>query len=169
MDLGSGFVIIRQFLNKIELQKCKEILLDLYHSKKLKYEADNSHYKESHGGDHDYFESLLKTKWQMIQNLVSFQVKPENSYARIYRNGGILKPHKDRTPLDITASISLGGNLVDEWPICLIDLNGVTRCEKVYEGDAIVFLGNRMTHWRDELVCRNDEYTLKLFLHWVRT
>jgi alkylated DNA repair dioxygenase AlkB len=168
MDLGSGFVIIRQFLSQEELQKSKSILLDLYHSKNLTYEANNSHYKESFGGDHDYFENLVKLKWKQIQNLVSFKVKPENSYARIYRNGGVLKAHVDRKPLDITASVSLGGNLDDEWPICLIDLNGVTRCEKIYEGDAIVFLGNRMTHWREQLVCRPDQYTLKLFLHWVR-
>jgi alkylated DNA repair dioxygenase AlkB len=169
MDLGSGFVIIRNFLTTQELEKCKTILLQMYHGRKLKYEADMPHYKESFGGDHDYYEGLLKTKLQLIQKLVSFPVKSENSYARIYRNGGVLKPHVDRPPLDITCSISLGGNLDEEWPICLIDLQGQTRCERIVEGDAIIFLGNRMQHWREELKCRPDQYTLKLFLHWVRS
>lgn len=168
MDLGSGFVIIRNFLTPKELEKCKSLLLNMYHAGKLKYEADNSHYAESYGGDCDYFESLLNTKWAQVQNLVTFPIKPENSYGRIYRNGGTLARHVDRPPLDITCSISIGGNLDVEWPICLIDLNGVTRCERIVEGDAIIFLGNRMEHWRERLSCRNDQYTLKLFLHWVR-
>jgi alkylated DNA repair dioxygenase AlkB len=168
MDKHSGLVIVKKFLNNFQVEKCNEIIMKKYGKGLLHYEKDGVYYGESFGGSDEFFDNLLQEKLSHVQSLVSFPIKPECSYARIYKNGGKLEPHVDRPPLDITASISLKTNLSEEWPIFIEDLNGNVRSEKILEGDAIIFLGNKMKHWREPLICENNQFTTKLFLHWIK-
>lgn len=168
MDKNLGFVIVKNFLDRFQIEKCHDIIMEKHEKGLLQYEKGDNHYGESYGGTDLFFDNLLQEKLIEIQNLVSFPIKPECSYSRIYRNGGKLEPHVDRPTLDITASISLKTNLDDEWPICIEDLSGNIRCVKIFEGDAIIFLGNKMKHWRHPLICKSHQYTTKLFLHWVK-
>lgn len=105
----------------------------------------------------------------------------ENTFTRIYQNGNDLKIHTDRPGLDITLSVCLYTNLDWDWPIFVstrqVDglWNSVIDPEeykKDYEifytpvGSGVACLGTKSPHWRDPLVCKNDQYMIQTFYHW---
>lgn len=160
---------MREFLHSFEVEKCRKYIFYLKDSDTLDIDGVNPCESKTYGANHYYFERFLQSKLQTIQDCLSFEVKPRKSLGRIYFNGGNLKNQVDRESLDVTAIISLGGTIDDEWPISFTDLHGKTHCVQIEKGDALVFLGNKMPHWRDTLECREDQNTLKLFLHWRKT
>jgi len=111
-------------------------------------------------------------------------IKFENTFSRIYQNGNDLKIHTDRPGLDITLSACLYTNLDQDWPIYVsndtvdgiwdnvVDPDIYKRDYKVYStpvGTGVACLGTRSPHWRDTLVCRNDQYVVQVFYHWSFT
>jgi len=165
-----GFILVKSFLTPYECFNVSKILCDKYKNSTLFYEGNDSHYKNSFGGNCDYFEQLLNSKTEFVKNLTGmYNLTKENSYGRIYFNGGKLLPHVDRQGLDITASISIDGNLDSEWELHLEDLQKNVHSVQIKPGDAIVFYGTRCKHWRNELHCESTQWTSKLFLHWSIT
>jgi hypothetical protein len=84
------------------------------------------------------------------------------SYARIYKNGDILKRHKDRPSCEISTTLNLGGDL---WPI-FIDGTGsnnvIDEHKNIHKpnapkgtkitldvGDMLVYSGCELEHWRE--------------------
>jgi hypothetical protein len=52
----------------------------------------------------------------LFENITNLKLNPNYSYARIYKNGDVLRRHKDRFSCEISTTINLGG---DDWPIYL--------------------------------------------------
>ena len=59
-------------------------------------------------------ETLLLRVKPVMEDLTKLKLTETYSYARIYKNGDILKKHKDRPSCEISTTMNLGG---DEWPI----------------------------------------------------
>ena len=59
-------------------------------------------------------ETLLMKVLPTMQQETGLQLIPTYSYARIYKQGDILKRHKDRPSCEISTTIHLGGH---PWPI----------------------------------------------------
>jgi hypothetical protein len=66
-------------------------------------------------------ETLLIKTIAVMQKKTGLKLVPTYSYTRLYRNGNILKRHKDRPSCEISTTLCLGG---DHWPIYL-DPTGV--------------------------------------------
>jgi hypothetical protein len=128
----------------------------------------DSFYTESFGGNHAEFEDALRLVQPAIEAELGVQMKPANSFARIYCNGGTLKPHMDREGLDYTLSITLRHNLDFQWPLWVIDNEGQTQYFNIKEGDGAMVLGRTQTHWRNNLFCRADQHSVQLFMHWSK-
>ena len=90
------------------------------------------------------------------------QLIPTYSYARLYKNGDILRRHKDRPSCEISTTLNLGG---DPWPI-FIDGTGadtvIDEEKKIHKpnapkgtkvllevGDMLVYSGCELEHWRE--------------------
>ena len=69
-----------------------------------------------------------------------------------------LKKHKDRPSCEISVTVNIGSDGT-KWPIFMegtsIDLN---------EGDAVIYLGRELTHWRKEF---QGDWCAQTFLHYV--
>ena len=67
----------------------------------------------SHYAD-QVMETLLVKMLPVMAKQTGLDLVPTYSYARIYKNGDILKRHKDRPSCEISTTLNLGG---DPWPI----------------------------------------------------
>ena len=104
---------------------------------------------------------MMKVKPKMEQE-TGLQLVPTYSYARLYKNGDILKRHKDRPSCEISCTLNLGG---DPWSI-FIDGTGADTVINEYKnihkpnapkgtkvllevGDMLVYSGCELEHWRE--------------------
>jgi hypothetical protein len=109
---------------------------------------------------------MLKEK---IEEIVGFEVDVVNTYCREYVNSCSLPIHIDRADIGITLTVCIENPTNLEWPICSKDYDGSTICKDIKVGDGLLIHNSReLEHWRDELVCREDEYIFMMFLHWIK-
>ena len=109
-------------------------------------------------------ETLMMKVLPVMQKETELQLIPTYSYARIYKNGDILKRHKDRPSCEISTTLNLGG---DPWPI-FIDGTGadsvIDERRNIHKpnapkgtevlldvGDMLVYSGCELEHWREPI------------------
>ena len=121
-------------------------------------------------------ETLMMKVLPVMQKETELQLIPTYSYARIYKNGDILKRHKDRPSCEISTTLNLGG---DPWPI-FIDGTGadsvIDERRNIHKpnapkgtevlldvGDMLVYSGCELEHWREPL---EGNTCAQVFLHY---
>ena len=114
--------------------------------------------------DHEYmFETLQERLWPAIESIVGEELIPTYSYARLYSNGDVLEKHSDRPACEISVTLQLSRSHHYAWPIYM----GKQRYD-MGEGDAVIYRGCDIEHWRD--MCDGPEgyYSGQVFLHYVK-
>jgi hypothetical protein len=165
-----GYAYLENIISEQLCENFTKIMLEYKNNNKLIFEniSNSDMYKNSYGtGNIPEMESFLKEITDELLSYFDLSCKISNSYTRIYYNGGTLKPHVDRPGLDYTLSITLFSNLKKEWPLYAIDKKGNQIKSNINRGDGLLILGTKMQHWRDQLICADDEYVVQLFLHWT--
>jgi hypothetical protein len=114
-------------------------------------------------GSSAIFDTVLERIWPFIENVLEEELIPTYSYARLYTNDNILKTHTDRPSCEISASIQLGRSHHYAWPIYA----GDQRFD-LAEGDAMLYQGCNIPHWRDACAGPIDYYSGQVFCHFVR-
>lgn len=107
-------------------------------------------------------ESLLIKFLPVIEENTGLSLYPTYSYYRIYRNGDILFPHKDRPSCEISATLFINKNYNFDWPIYM-DENKIV----LDPGDLVIYKGCDVEHWREELVSDLGVWHVQSFLHYV--
>ena len=100
-------------------------------------------------------ETLSLVLKPIIEKTTKKKLVPTYTYARVYKKGDILWPHKDRHSCEYSITLALGG---DKWPIYMdgIELN-------LNPGDLAVYKGCEIEHWRNEF---NGKECVQCFLHY---
>jgi hypothetical protein len=109
-------------------------------------------------------ERLLQSLSPTISKLTGFPLYPTYSYLRLYLKGAVLPRHVDRASCEISVTLTISSEGTDPWPIFL-DVNGRTVSVKLEPGDALIYRGQDLAHWRE---CFEGESQLQVFLHYVR-
>jgi hypothetical protein len=121
-------------------------------------------------------ETLLVKMLPVMARETGLQLIPTYSYARLYKNGDILRRHKDRPSCEISTTLNLGG---DPWPI-FIDGTGADTVIDEYKGiikpnapagtevllevgDMLVYSGCELEHWREPF---KGQVCGQVFLHY---
>ena len=121
-------------------------------------------------------ETLLMKVLPVMRQHTDLDLIPTYSYARLYKQGDILKRHKDRPSCEISTTIHLGGT---PWPI-FIDGTGSNNVVDEYKnihnpnapegtevlldvGDMLVYSGCELEHWREPL---EGNTCAQVFLHY---
>ena len=110
-------------------------------------------------------ETLLLAVQPRMEKETGLDLIPTYAYARIYKNGDILKRHKDRFSCEISTTMNLAG---DDWPIYLepsgeVGKKGIKVDLK--QGDMLVYSGCELEHWREEFKGKDCG---QVFLHYNR-
>lgn len=167
-----GYLYSKNLLTEEEQLRFASIMMIMKEENKLLYEGvdaqgnPSQYYKNSFGGNHPEFETALRRLQPRIEHELDVKLNPKNSFARIYYNNSMLSKHMDREGLDYTLSITLFSNLDTDWPLWCIDKTGEGVPITIHPGDGAMMLGTKLTHWREPLVCNDDQFVVQLFMHW---
>ena len=129
----------------------------------------------SHYAD-QVMETLLVKMLPVMSKETGLDLVPTYSYARLYKNGDILKRHKARPSCEIYTTLNLGGT---PWPI-FIDGTGADTVIDEYKnihkpnapegtkvllevGDMLVYSGCELEHWRKPF---EGQVCGQVFLHY---
>jgi hypothetical protein len=108
-------------------------------------------------------DTLLEYLWPTIEAVVQEELLPTYSYARLYGNENALEKHIDREACEVSVTIQLGRSHNYSWPIYMDSVQ-----YELNEGDAIIYPGCTVEHWRNKCAGPNGYYSGQIFLHYVR-
>ena len=123
-----------------------------YDSSKLGYYAD------------PLVEVLLQSCLPAIEQHTGLMLEPTYSYSRVYQGGEELLPHTDRPSCEISATINVActGEI---WPIWMQYKNRDPIKCLLNPGDAVIYKGCEVTHWRRKLP--EGQINVQFMLHYV--
>tara|TARA_Y100000114_G_scaffold51676_1_gene47137 strand:- start:1389 stop:2000 length:612 start_codon:yes stop_codon:yes gene_type:complete len=104
-------------------------------------------------------ETLLIKMFPIVEKYSRLKLIPNYSYTRIYKNGDILKRHRDRFSCEISVTMFLGGQ---QWPIFINSTKEIKVNLKV--GDMLLYRGNELDHWREPFEGKD---CAQVFLHYT--
>lgn len=158
------YVIVKNILSKeiVDITSQYAILDEL-----TNYQGNDNQVSNSHSvyGD-KLMESLLLKLQPSIEYATGLELLPTYSYYRVYREGNELKKHKDRPSCEISATVCFNynyvGNPTYEWPMFVKG-----KPLLLEPGDAIIYRGMEVDHWRDPFQITRIGYHIQGFFHYV--
>jgi hypothetical protein len=160
--------LIKGILTK---EECKFLSHQFDIDKKIKPSIDMiEHTGNAYGFSPSYIfnEYLDKLKSKILE--IDYNISDltnVNTFAREYKNNDFLIKHKDRKDISTTMSICLESTINKEWPLSA-EIDGIEYSFNTNVGDAIVlFDADKIQHWRDTLICNENDRVLQFFLHWI--
>ncbi|HEY4839565.1 MAG TPA: hypothetical protein VIH72_13205 [Candidatus Acidoferrales bacterium] len=108
-------------------------------------------------------ESLLEALLPRLEIETGIKLYPTYAYFRVYKHGDILKRHTDRPACEVSVTLSIGYTGNESWPIW-IEQSGVARSFALEPGDALIYKGVQLPHWRDSF---SGERAAQVFMHYV--
>ena len=113
----------------------------------------------SHWGDCT-LDALLICLLPKVESVSRCFLLPTYSYARLYLNGQSLQRHRDREACEIAVTIHLGHSGGQPPPVRFAPHASIQQ----QPGDAVIYLGDRIDHWRDAF---DGDHFGQLFLNYV--
>ena len=152
------YKVINNFLTKEET-----ILLEKYCICKHRYNKESFDLKQSKVGDTYFYadplmQSLMVCKKELMEKETGLKLFPTYAFWRMYTMFADLKKQKDRPSCEISVTVQIG-SCGTPWSI-FMDGNEV----KLNNGDAVVYLGCELDHWREEFT---GDWHAQTFLHYV--
>jgi alkylated DNA repair dioxygenase AlkB len=109
------------------------------------------------------FDSILVGMKSEIEYWSGYDLTPTYSYARLYEKGASLEKHIDRPECEISITLCLGYEGSSAWPMWIKDKKGEEVECHFEKGDAILYKGHEIEHWRKTL---QSGMQGQLFLHY---
>ena len=118
------------------------------------------------------FDTLLELTRPLFEEAINIPLVSTYSYHRLYQTDSDLKRHKDRKSCEISATLCLGHDIsnVDKkvypnynWPMWIKDETGKEVPISLEPGDAIMYRGCEVEHWREPFMGLNHA---QVFLHY---
>ena len=91
-------------------------------------------------------DTLIKRK---VEEIVGEPVYPTYTYARIYYTGAEMKYHIDRSSSEFSVSLCIKVDSKYPWHLGIETLQGEKKYIEQVPGDAVLYRGNELYHWRD--------------------
>lgn len=109
-------------------------------------------------------ETILYNSKSEIEAITGKELFPTYSYARVYVKGDELEPHTDRPSCEISATVHVA-TTGKPWPIWMQSPGRQAEGFVLEVGDAVVYKGCVVKHWRDPAV--ETEINAQFMLHYV--
>ncbi len=108
-------------------------------------------------------DGLLNDLLPRIERASGLKLFPTYSYFRVYKRGDALRKHRDRPACEISATLSLGYEPDQPWPLWIQGRRGAASV-LLAPGDALLYLGIECAHWRRPF---HGDRCVQAFLHYV--
>jgi hypothetical protein len=154
------YVALIGALSEKECAELTKYMFGLYHDGKLQKD-EQCPLSDSVYGD-PVFDELLEKFAKPIGDTIGKKLLPTYTYCRIYRKGEVLKRHKDRPSCEISATLTLGFEGDDVWPIFFDEKK--EKCLQLDIGEMVVYMGCEVVHWRPKF---KGEWQVQVFFHYV--
>lgn len=146
---SKGYTVIRQ-LAPLELVNVAFRYYLSYVALPGYYNAANRHRSLDR-----YIDALSEAMFPMVQakleEALSRKLLPTYSFARIYTTDSVLEKHVDRGGCEISATMTVGyRNVRGLWPV-LVESDGADIPIELDAGDALIYRGMELPHWREQL------------------
>ena len=160
--LENNYLVIPNFINSHKAS----ILAKEYKNHCDSHQIDGDSQAPNSHSSYNYlsFLELLCEKTQEVSSIIEETVLPTYVYSRVYHEGSTLEKHKDRDACEISLTLHLESD--KNWSIYIETPSGEERCVDLHPGDAMLYLGTKAEHWRNEF---DGEYYTQVFLHYVRS
>lgn len=176
---ANGYVYLKDFL---DVENSKELALALKNEASKRGLFDSQCPGSKAIRDSAIFDTLLLELLPFVEQASGLKLHPTYAYARWYVPGETLKIHTDRAACEISVTLTLDFD-GDSWPIYMgrpskietdvsrIDKNNLLVYAKdvakieTKPGDAVLYKGTEMYHWRDEYT--QGKWQAQVFLHYV--
>lgn len=158
---NKGYIVIKNMISETEAAK----LYDYTLSNLARGNRDDGQVPGSPSFYQDKEVVNLQKKFlPTIEKLIQTPLIPVFCYHRIYRTGAVLRMHKDSMRAEISATMNLGQQ-GEPWDIWLVDYDENAQQIKLLPGDALIYYGNRLHHWRGKLT--NSDLVSQIMFHFV--
>ena len=107
---------------------------------------------------------LLEKCLPLMEKHTGLSLFKTYAYCRLYFKDEELKRHTDRPACEISATLCIGYK-DKNWPILIKDYNGKEISVKLEPGDALLYHGCDMEHWRE--INKYSTEHVQVFLHYV--
>lgn len=175
----NGYAYLEDFLD-VDNSKALALLLKNEANKRGIFDSQCSISKAIR--DSETFDTLLLELLPHVEEASGLKLYPTYAYARWYQPGETLKIHTDRAACEISVTLTLDFD-GESWPIyvgrpskaeteyartdknnILVYVKDVGKI-KTKPGDAVLYKGTEMYHWRDEYT--QGKWQAQVFLHYV--
>ena len=167
-----GLLNLDNFISKRDSRKFTERIFKLrdegqtWNNDSVSPTAD-SFYQNNHAVVKD---KILKVFHEMMAKEVSLHVGkelvPTYLYGRIYKKGADVFRHTDRPECEYSVTLTLDSSEEDKsWPIFMKGLDDKEYKVEMNAGDAVIYKGQEVEHWRSEKL--DKDWQTQLFLHFV--
>jgi hypothetical protein len=160
IDLLNEYVTVK---NLVKTDICKNLSLRILE----KYALGNG-YHDSQCALSPAFDGLLDDLAEYVRIKLVDELKTPlwstYNYCRIYKQGEILTPHKDKNQCEIAVSLTLDYDNKMPWPIYIYSNDQQEAIEFNLEiGDALIYKGYDLLHWRNTFQGPKDQIQAFLF------
>ena len=158
------YIYLSNFLDK---ENCNQYVQEFQKLIKQGISKKDDQCPLSHSLGHTpLFDSLLEQLTPNMETATGKKLYPTYAYARWYAPGDELKIHKDRPACEISATITLGFE-GGQWPIYVGNNSDKSDARQINMnvGDAVVYKGCELYHWREKYV--EGQWQAQVFLHYV--
>ena len=152
------YKLIKNFLTEEEIKLLKDYCI-------IKHRINMQYFdlKQNENGDTFFYadplmESLMINKLDLMQKETGLELEPTYAFWRMYSMFADLKKHVDRPSCEVSVTVMIGSDGT-KWPIYM---NGTEI--NMEPGDAAVYLGCEIEHWREEF---KGDWHAQTFLHYV--
>jgi len=171
--------VVKNFLDKGNCAYLTEFIKDC--EKNGEGERDTQCPKSWSVANHPTLEKVLEACLPRMEMETGKKLFPTYTYARHYTKGEVLECHTDRPACEYSVTITLGYDDKESWPFWFAESGEETdqgivgekdlifRVKNIQKvdmevGDAVIYNGHEVPHWREEL---QGEWQTQIFLHYV--
>jgi len=109
-------------------------------------------------------EVILKNALPEVEAITGLDLDPSYSFTRVYQKGDELKSHVDRPACEISVTSHIA-TVGKPWPIYMKAPGKEPTVHYLEPGDACIYRGCTVTHWRDKAV--DTDINVQVMLHYV--
>jgi hypothetical protein len=167
--LKNKYVVVK---NLIPLDLCRVITKYALMKEEHEFEPDLGKEAQVENAHAVYGDTLMETMLYFVrphmESNTGLSLCPTYSYYRVYRPGMKLDPHIDRPSCEISTTVCFGFNYALQTPDyrwgMYVKNGGMTPQDP---GDALIYRGQEITHWRDPFEAAEGSYQVQAFFHYI--